>query len=224
MKLNKNDRLFILFYILIVITELVSANGTAFTAVHFIAKPAIVSSLIIYFISQFRWKNNAIRNYTLAALIFSLIGDILLMLVDKDPLFFTLGLAAFLMAHIMYVFTFLKHRNKAIKPYGIIGVLIIYAIGLFYLLYDGLGQMLIPVVAYMTVILTMSITAFMRKGSVNTFSYKLVVIGAILFMISDSILALNKFYTPLFHANISIMLTYAMAQYFIVLGILKLKL
>ena len=63
----------------------------------------------------------------------------------------------------------------------------------------------------------------MRKGIVNSSSYNLVFIGAIFFMISDSILALNKFYQPIPFSNISIMLTYALAQYLIVLGILKLK-
>jgi uncharacterized membrane protein YhhN len=49
----------------------------------------------------------------------------------------------------------------------------------------------------------------------------LILAGAAFFMISDSLLALNKFYEPLPFSNISIISTYALAQYSIVLGILK---
>jgi uncharacterized membrane protein YhhN len=56
---------------------------------------------------------------------------------------------------------------------------------------------------------------------VNNISYKLVAIGAILFVISDSLLALNKFYVPFYFADISIIFTYGLAQLFIVLGLKK---
>jgi uncharacterized membrane protein YhhN len=73
----------------------------------------------------------------------------------------------------------------------------------------------------MLVILSMATTAFLRQGNVVKNSFVLVFIGAILFMISDSILALNKFYQPLPFTNISIMFTYGFAQLFIVFGLLK---
>ena len=93
--------------------------------------------------------------------------------------------------------------------------------GIFYILKDGLGDLLIPVIVYMSAILLMALTAFLRQGSVTKISYIFVFIGALFFIISDSLLALNKFYKPLPLANISIMLTYAMAQLFIVFGIKK---
>jgi uncharacterized membrane protein YhhN len=94
---------------------------------------------------------------------------------------------------------------------------------LFYYLHIGLGDMLIPVVIYMLVILTMATTAFLRRDKVNTVSFNLVFIGSIFFMLSDSILALDKFYKPIPFSNISIIITYAIAQYLIVLGIIKSK-
>jgi uncharacterized membrane protein YhhN len=81
--------------------------------------------------------------------------------------------------------------------------------------------MLIPVLIYMLVILTMAITAFWRNASVGKWSYVLVFFGALFFMMSDSLLAINKFHTALPLANVSIMLTYALAQFLIVFGILK---
>jgi uncharacterized membrane protein YhhN len=94
---------------------------------------------------------------------------------------------------------------------------------LFNFLKDGLGAMLIPVAIYMLVILTMATTAYLRKNSVNILSYGLVFLGALFFMISDSILAINKFHQPIPWSDISIMATYAIAQYLIVLGILKIN-
>ena len=92
---------------------------------------------------------------------------------------------------------------------------------MFYGLKDGLGEMLIPVLIYMLVILTMAITAFWRNNSVGKWSYALVFFGALFFMMSDSLLAINKFHTALPLSNVSIMLTYALAQFLIVFGILK---
>ena len=123
----------------------------------------------------------------------------------------------------MYILVFLKHRNKTRQPLGFLVVLLVYASFLFYTLYSGLGEMLIPVTIYMLVILTMATSAYLRKGEVNKLSYNFIFAGAILFMISDSLLAVNKFQMPLPLANISIMLTYALAQFLIVLGILKLN-
>ena len=74
----------------------------------------------------------------------------------------------------------------------------------------------------MLVILSMATAAFLRQGRVSKLSYRLVFFGAIMFMVSDSILALNKFYQPLPYSNIWIMFTYAIAQYVIIIGIFKL--
>lgn len=165
--------------------------------------------------------STSIRTLTLLALLFSLLGDVLLIFVEESPNYFTSGLVAFLFAHLLYILVFLKHRNNSKKPFGFIIMMLMYAIGLFYFLRDGLGEMLVPVLIYMTVILTMSITAFLREGRVIKTSYHLVFLGAIFFIVSDSILAVNKFYEALPFANVLIMLTYALAQYFIVFGIKK---
>ncbi|MDG4716236.1 lysoplasmalogenase [Winogradskyella marincola] len=223
MKLTNTEKQFSVLFFVIVLFEIITGSTETLKMAHYIAKPAIVISLIFLFIKTSEGVSKSIKRITLLALVFSLLGDILLMFVEQSPHFFTIGLVAFLTAHIMYILAFLKHRNKQ-KPFiGFIVFLLIYASGLFYLLKDGLGAMLIPVIVYMIVILSMATTAFLRKDMVNNLSYNLVFSGAIFFMISDSILALNKFYEPLPFSNISIMLTYALAQFLIVIGILKLK-
>lgn len=223
MKLTNTEKQFSILFFVIVLFEIITGSTENLQIAHYIAKPAIVISLVFLFIKTSEGISKSIKRITLLALGFSVLGDILLMFVDQSPHFFTVGLVAFLLAHIMYILVFLIHRNKQKSIVGFVILLLVYASGLFYLLKDGLGEMLVPVIIYMIVILSMATTAFVRKGIVNSNSYNLVFIGAIFFMISDSILALNKFYQPIPFSNISIMLTYALAQYLIVLGILKLK-
>lgn len=220
--LTKTEKSFSVLFFIIVIVELVFGSTESLSQLHYFSKPLILIALIVFFYKQSKHLNKSIRVITLLALMFSLIGDVLLMFVNKSANFFMSGLVAFLIAHIMYISVFYKSRNKTANKLPIIVILLIYASGLFYFLIDGLGEMLIPVLLYLLVILTMATTAFIRKRS-NRDSYKLVFIGAVFFMISDSLLALNKFYEPLPFSNISIILTYALAQYLIVLGILKQK-
>lgn len=222
--LTKTEKQFSILFVFIVIIELITGSSDALQGLHYLAKPAIVISLIVLFLTTSQRLPKAIRTITFLALGFSVLGDILLMFVHKSEHFFTLGLVAFLLAHVMYIIVFLKQRNKNRSAYGFVLVLLVYAASLFYFLYGNLGYMLFPVVIYMLAILGMATAAYLRKDSVNIVSYGLVLVGAILFVISDSILALNKFYEPLAYSNISIMITYAFAQYFIVIGILKLKL
>ena len=223
MKLTTTEKQFSILFFIIVLFELITGSAEILQTAHYIAKPAIVISLIVLFAKTSVSLSKSIKTFTLLALVFSLLGDVLLMFVDQSPQYFTFGLIAFLLAHMMYIVVFLKHRNPSKSVMGFLIMLLVYASGLFYLLKDGLGEMLVPVIIYMLVILGMATSAFLRKGSVNPLSFKLVFIGALLFIVSDSILALNKFYQPIPLSNISIMVTYALAQYLIVIGILKLQ-
>ncbi len=221
MTLSKAEKSFTLLFFLIVIAELICGSIQSLSQLHYITKPLILIVLMVFF-----WKHSihlSLKTKTtmVFALMFSLLGDILLMFVAVSANYFIGGLVAFLLAHIMYVFTFLKQRSsRKIKPAFLI-VVLVYAIGLLYVLYDGLGDMLIPVIVYMTAILIMVISASLRKVAVLNNSYNLVFMGALFFMISDSLLAVNKFYQAIPLSSILIMTTYALAQYLIVRGILK---
>lgn len=212
---------FIIVFAIIVLAELFLMNIESVFSLHYFTKPLIVGSLIAYLLSQGRYLEKSTKNLTLLALIFSVIGDMFLMYTDKSPHYFTSGLVAFLLAHIMYIFVFLKMRNSMLKPFGLIILISLFGSVLFYVLKDGLGEMLIPVLVYMIVILIMAITAFWRKGKVNRQSFYLVFIGALFFIFSDSLIALDKFYKPIPLARTGIIITYAFAQLLIVLGIIK---
>ena len=219
--LTKTEKSFTLNFTLIVFLELITNQFESLSQWHYAFKPMIVVSLIVYFLMQSKAIEKMMKYLMIMALICSVAGDVFLMFDDQNPNYFIFGLIAFLLAHVMYILVYLKHRNRNRKSLPFILFLIIYASGLFYLIKEGLGSMLIPVIIYMFVILTMATTAFLRKGSVSIQNYNWVFLGAILFLISDSLLSVNMFYKPIEFANILIMVTYAFAQYFIVLGILK---
>lgn len=216
---NKPVILFFIIYVIVLILELIFDNTESLKHFHYITKPLLVSSLILFFLQHYRHNDTNTKQLVLSALIFSLLGDILLMFTETNSLFFIGGLIAFLMAHIMYILVFIKKRNMTKKALPFMLLLLGYGIGIFYILKDGLGDLFMPVIIYMLVILTMGTTAFLRKGSVPKNSYILVFSGALFFIISDSLLAFNKFYHPLPLANVWIMTTYALAQLFIVLGL-----
>ncbi|AUC80941.1 lysoplasmalogenase [Lacinutrix sp. Bg11-31] len=211
---------FYILFAIIVLFETLLASWLDLNWIHYISKPLVVISLIIFFLLNSKHLKKNIRMLTLLALVFSLLGDVLLLFVSESEYFFISGLIAFLIAHIFYCVVFLKHRDKSKKPYGFIALLLIYAFGIFWFLNSGLNDLLIPVILYMLVILAMATSAFLRHQKVGAKSYNLVFYGALVFMISDSLLALNKFYLPFSLADFGIMFTYALAQLLIVKGLI----
>ncbi|MCH2196368.1 lysoplasmalogenase [Kordia sp.] len=214
-------QLFLIIFIIITILELFFGSFEEYIYLHYFTKPAIVVSLLVFFVSNSKHLPTFIKRFTILALFFSLLGDVLLMFVANAETFFIAGLVSFLIAHIMYILVFLRNRNTKMNSTPFILLLLLYATGLFWLIKDGLGDLLIPVLVYMSVILTMATTAFSQKGMILHAGYVYVFVGAIFFMLSDSLLAINKFHNELPLSNVSIMATYALAQILIVLGILK---
>ncbi|HKO76414.1 MAG TPA: lysoplasmalogenase [Flavobacterium sp.] len=173
-------------------------------------------------------ENFPTKKILLTALTFSWIGDIILLFSDKGELYFIFGLVAFLISHLVYIVLFNKQQNtrtnnnKALFRIGVLAILA-YFVFMINTLFPKLGPLKIPVLVYAIVITTMLFFAF--KGSLKwpIPANNYILIGAIVFVSSDSILAFNKFYTSINHASFYIMATYCMAQYLIVSGILKLN-
>lgn len=179
----------------------------------FYLKPLLLIPLISITLLLWNFSNKKIL---FSALLFSWIGDILLLFVFKDGLFFIFGLVAFLTAHVFYVILFVKELNISrgkftLRKPGLLIVLVYMAIFLS-LLIPHLGNLLIPVVIYSLVISAMLYTAFLLAPHLSKPSSALLLSGAISFVISDSILAIDKFYQPLPYAGFLIMATYLYAQ------------
>ncbi|MEW7290198.1 lysoplasmalogenase [Aquimarina sp. 2304DJ70-9] len=220
--LDQNIIVFIVLYTIIVISDLICSSHDSYLYLRYFTKPAILGSLIIFLLVVKKRLNRFTFRIIGLALLFSLAGDVLLLFTHISQLFFMMGLIMFLLAHIMYIVTFLKNRG-AYKNRLFLLFTIVYGVGLFYLLYPGLGEMLIPVVIYMVVILLMSNVSYLRSKHVSRTSYILVFAGSLFFMLSDSLLAIDKFYEALPLGNIWIMSTYAIAQFLIVYGVVSQK-
>ena len=188
-------------------------------------KPFLLPFLIlaVYLHEQFITKK-----VLLTALTLSWIGDIILMFADKGELYFIAGLIAFLLSHISYIILFSKQLKIYLKKSKIIfwvGVTAIafYLIVMMLLLLPSLGDLKIPVFIYALTISIMLL--FALKGFLNWHKPANIhiLIGAIIFVASDSILAFDKFYASIQYSSFLIMATYLTAQYLIVTGILELN-
>ena len=161
--LTKTEKTFTIIFMLLLVAELICGSVESLSQWHYMTKPSLLISLIFYFLIQSKVTITKTRILILLALIFSLMGDSFLMFVDQSPSYFMLGLASFFMAHVFYCLIFFRDRNPKTNPIGLIIGLIVYAFGLFYLLKNNLGDLLIPVVFYILAILMMAITAFLRQ-------------------------------------------------------------
>ncbi|HEX7846414.1 MAG TPA: lysoplasmalogenase [Chitinophagaceae bacterium] len=186
----------------------------------YITKPLLMILLLTGFISASKGLHSALKKWVIIALIFSWVGDVLLMFQEKEPLFFLLGLSAFLLAHIFYILFFhgIKKEESISSRWWLLVPVVVYYTVLIGVLYPHLADMKVPVPVYGIVISFMLLLALHTLFIKNKTAGQWMAAGAMFFIISDSVLAINKFYQSFEAANIIIMLTYGLAQLFIVLG------
>ena len=159
-------------------------------------------------------------------LLFSLVGDFVLIFAGSRTNIFLIGLGAFLVAHIFYSIAFYrdyKYDVRASQKYGniMLMVITIFSIIFFIWIHPYLNEMVIPIMVYMLVISVMAILAGFRYGRVNTGSFSMILTGAVFFVISDTLLAINKLMTPFLYSGVLVIATYMIAQYLITIGTLE---
>jgi len=189
--------------------------------IHFliaVTKPTLLISLIAFYMQKGFKTLLYPQKLFLFGLCFSLLGDVLL--IGED--YFIFGLGAFLIAQLAYTFAFYRsnYGQKGLiqkKPI-VAAVVFTYTIAIIFFLKDSAGELMPAIVVYATVISLMLIAAINRKGVAQKESYMLVALGALSFVASDTLLAVNKFHDSFFLANIAVMLTYGIAQYLLVKG------
>ncbi len=161
----------------------------------------------------FKALHGKTQKLILAALIFSLGGDILL----SWPDLFVPGLGSFLLAQIIY--TMLFSAQFAFSRRGMIwgGFILIYAFTALTFIVPKAGDFSGAVIAYLCAISCMAISAGFRQDK----QFLLVALGAFVFMVSDTLIAVNKFVQPFPYAGVAIMITYYLAQLMISLGIIR---
>lgn len=195
-------------------------------ALIFITKPLLLTTLALWFYLELRPLQGRFPRFILAGLIFSIGGDVLLMLVENGPKeehFFLLGLASFLLAQLSYLAGFFHYPEVrqgliARSPWRVWPFMLFLA-GIIAVLLPGIpGPMRVPVVAYACAIVSMAIGAYNLQPLLKRPVFLGLMAGILLFILSDSLIALNKFRVDLVaipYARLWIMATYLLGQYWI---------
>lgn len=173
----------------------------------FFTKNLLMPILLLAYISETQFQNIRIDRIFILGLIFSFLGDFFLLLKSG----FLLGLGGFLLAHIFYIISF-KNRSKRKVPAIIAVFLLLYLLSLLSFLFPFLNEMKIPVIIYG---ITISVMLYFSMKTAE----KLLILGALFFVISDSILSVNLFVKNTLYFNLLVMITYVLAQFLLVKGI-----
>jgi len=203
------------------------AVARSWKRLEYVAKPAAMVALLVWLLTYPPIVPNAplppdLRWFA-AGLIFSLAGDVLLMLPER---FFIGGLAAFLLAHVAYIvglglgFLFVPAGALMLIPVGLVGGWLAWRVGLA-LNASGRHKLVLPVAVYATVISLMvvcALTPLFEPGWLPIES-GLVAVGAVLFFCSDALLAWNRFVAPVPGAKLFVIVAYHLGQMLLIAGI-----
>lgn len=184
--------------------------------------------LVAIFLESVNTKHRRSKILVNLAFFFCFLGDFLL-LNDAEPANFMMGLCAFLAAHILFIFFFyrLKPFTSKHELFIFIAAIIIlgYIVFLLSLVWLNAGRqgLQIPVSVYALAL------GFMLLCAVNTIKNKSIrriasayfIPGAMFFVLSDSALAINKFFVLFKYGGIVVMCTYAMALFLLANGIMR---
>jgi uncharacterized membrane protein YhhN len=201
------------------------AVATERHGLEYLAKPGVMVFLIIWFFIQLPSERGWLSIFILAGLIFSLVGDVFLMLPGNG---FLAGLIAFLVAHLAYIGGF-NTDGFSFSWKSLLFALVILAVAIpIYLrirsgLIDkGHQGLVLPVTVYVIIISIMVLSATTTFLN-NNWSHQaaiLVGLGSVLFFASDALLAWNRFVTPIQQGKLINIIPYHIAQYLIAIGTL----
>ncbi len=181
-----------------------------------IFKPLTLLLIILIAIS-FPAVDVKYKIFIVSGLLFSLVGDILLVFPES---YFKKGLIAFLIGHLCYIIAFIISDGIHFTYWIFFPIALAGVIYLRYILPNS-GTMKFPVGIYIIVIAIMGWLAIERFNSLPSFGTFLAGLGAIIFMISDAVLALNKFRKSFFSAEFIILITYYVAQWLLALSVIS---
>lgn len=216
------QRLLLLLYLLLSLANLI-AEGTGTEWLILSSKPLLLTVLSLWFYREARPLDSRFSKMLLAGLVCSIGGDTLLMLVEHGPqraYFFLLGLGSFLIAQVCYAIAFWTYPGAADgdvrrRPLRALPF-VLYLVGIVGMLWDGIpAGMKVPVVVYAATIVSMAIGAFNLRGLHGRDVFLGLMAGVLLFVLSDSLIAVNKFGQPVPYARLLIMGTYLLGQYLI---------
>lgn len=194
--------LVVVFGILFLLREIFSFRNQL--QVKYVLTPMLtVTLLLIAVMAGFEHPLNGYRALIISALLFSLVADTLLMIVETDLMIY--GILFFLLAHIFYCGAFLLYFDFEIF-HGLIALIILVCVCIiFYHTGRNAGKLKIPVAVY-TVILGVMVFAALTSGKM------IIAAGALLFAVSDTTIAIDSFRKPIPHSTVWTWAMYGPAQ------------
>lgn len=200
----------LLFVLAATLYMLLDATGTKAL---WMAALKIVPIGILFWLAAQRLGGGT-RALCLLALGFSALGDVLLAIPFANHFLF--GLGAFLVAQLTYTVTFARHGKLSLCLAGRAFAVLVAVVLLGTQVLPAAGELALPVGLYILAISAMAVTAAAhRSGSSLLFA------GALTFMASDALIAINRFLDPVPLAGTWIMLTYYGAQALLVYGLIR---
>lgn len=227
MAVLKKYKAFSFCFLVIFLLELAAeyfGRSVAFTfstisALGFLVRPCILLSLMMFFVWTTKLKGR-FHKRLFTGLAFSWAGDLFFM---SNPDYFIYALITFLLANLCYIRAFYLDFLSAQELDKKVARIAIAACSLgsivFYLyLRPYLGGMKLPVMIYIFMVSMMVMMSVFRRLRVNDLSFNLIFAGALVFAVSDALLAYFKFVGPSNLSGMMIMGTYMIAQFLIVMG------
>ncbi|WP_233998696.1 lysoplasmalogenase [Microbulbifer pacificus] len=200
----------LLFLLAATLYMLLDASGTKAL---WMAALKVVPIGLLFWLAANR-LSGATRTLALLALGFSAIGDVLLAVPFANHFIF--GLGAFLLAQLTYTATFVRRGKLSLCLAGRAFAVLVAVILLGRQVLPAAGELALPVGLYILAISAMALSAAAhRSGSSLLFA------GALTFMASDALIAINRFVDPVPLAGTWIMLTYYAAQALLVVGLIR---
>ncbi len=191
-------------------------------------KPFLMPLLLVFILATVGFKKHTASKCILgAALIAGTIGDILLIGSEENNNVFAYGLASFLLMQVLYSVYFIRMQpfKKENMVSSIILITILYLFSFFFIrfLSPYLGEFKIPVIIYAIIISIMFLSAANLLHSVRArrLAVKYFIPGALLLLMSDSLLALNKFHLREQVLDIAVMASYLSGQLLLAMGFVK---
>ena len=184
--------------------------------VHDVCKPLATLLMLLFVGLSGNAPNPRFRRAVMAGIAFSACGDAFLMLpADVLARGFMLGLASFLIAHLCYLWAFTSDARWFGKPAALIGFIIVGAVNLAILWHGIPAELQVPVVIYVGFLIMMTSQAVSRFLVLKTAGSGFAAFGGILFLLSDTLIAYDKFHHHLIAAQACILATYYAATWLI---------
>ena len=177
----------------------------------------LIKTAPVWILAVIAWREalKAYRLFLSLALVFSVVGDFALAAPVQWT--FAVGMAAFLIGHLFYLLVFSVNLRKwsqlDFSRQTIIVLIGLYAVVMGAIVLPKTGALMPAIAVYFIVLSLMAAASF--ASNIPRWTR----IGALLFVLSDTLIGIDKFLAPIEFRHLSVMSTYYAAQVLILAGL-----